>query len=160
MFPADDEGVYARISAAPGRRLFAVAALVGLGALIVALALSPGVGPVGRIGLIAIGAVTVWMANILRRATVAELILDADTLHDDQGRVLARMADVVQVERGPFALKPSNGFTLILRDRAPRAWAPGLWWRMGRRVGVGGVVSAGQAKFMAECIAMRISAGG
>ena len=157
MFPADADGVYARISAAPGRRWFAVLALVGLGGLIVALGLSPGVAPLGRVGLIAIGAATVWVADLLRRATLGELVLDADGLRDDQGQVLARMGDIVQVERGAFALKPSNGFTLVLRQRAPRAWVPGLWWRLGRRVGIGGVVSAAQAKFMAECIAMRLA---
>jgi hypothetical protein len=46
---------------------------------------------------------------------------------------------------------------LRLSDKAPRAWYPGLWWRMGRRVGIGGVTSAAQTKAMAEIIAAMIA---
>jgi hypothetical protein len=56
------------------------------------------------------------------------------------------------VERGVFAFKPSNGFTIRLKSKAPAAWQPGLWWRAGRSVGVGGVTSSTPAKFMAEQI--------
>jgi hypothetical protein len=66
------------------------------------------------------------------------------------------MDGIRSVERGAFAFKPSHGFTLVMKEKQPRAWAPGLWWRLGRRVGVGGVTSAGQTKFMAEQIALRI----
>jgi hypothetical protein len=61
------------------------------------------------------------------------------------------------VERGAFALKPSNGFTLVMKHKSPRAWAPGIWWRTGYRVGVGGVTAAGQSRFMAEQIALMIA---
>jgi hypothetical protein len=79
-------------------------------------------------------------------------------IRTSNGEVLARMDEILAVDRGAFAFKPSNGFTLKLNTKKPRAWAPGLWWRFGRRVGVGGVTSAGQAKFMAEQIALRITA--
>jgi hypothetical protein len=57
-------------------------------------------------------------------------------------------------------MKPSNGFTVVMETKQPRAWAPGLWWRVGRRVGVGGVTGASQTKFMAEQIALRLAQGG
>ena len=69
---------------------------------------------------------------------------------------MARLDDVQSVERGAFALKPSNGFTLVMKHKNQRAWAPGMWWRMGYRVGVGGVTAAGQSRFMAEQIALQI----
>ena len=77
-------------------------------------------------------------------------------MRDSSGTVLARIDEIRSVVRGTFALKPSNGFTLVLNSKKPRAWMPGLWWRLGRRVGVGGVTNAGQAKFMAERISMMI----
>lgn len=75
------------------------------------------------------------------------------------GRPLALMEDIQEIERGMFALKPSNGFVVRLKTKAAPAWAPGLWWRTGRRLGVGGVTSAGAAKAMADLLALRLQGG-
>ena len=61
------------------------------------------------------------------------------------------------VDRGLFAFKPSNGFVVVLSQGGWRGWAPGLWWRLGRRLGVGGVTSAAQAKAMAEILSIEIA---
>ncbi|MEO0931422.1 MAG: hypothetical protein AAFY14_12360, partial [Pseudomonadota bacterium] len=98
-----------------------------------------------------------WLAERLRRATLLRIELTATDIRDSSGMVLATMDDIIGVDRGIFAFKPSNGFTLVMKNKKPRSWAPGLWWRLGRRVGVGGVTSAGQAKFMAEQIAFRLN---
>ena len=37
-----------------------------------------------------------------------------------------------------------------LSRRMTAGWAPGVWWRFGRRLGVGGSVSGFEAKAMAE----------
>ena len=92
----------------------------------------------------------------MRRVTELTIELTETDLQDSSGMVLAQIDDVRSVQRGTFAFKPSNGFTPVLKIKKPRAWLLGLWWRIGRRVGVGGVTSAGQAKFMAERINMMI----
>jgi len=63
---------------------------------------------------------------------------------------------------GALFLVVFGGAVLLVAERLrratqPRAWSPGMWWRMGRRVGIGGTVAAGPAKFMAEQIALRIA---
>jgi hypothetical protein len=156
MMTPDQDGVYARVVASPARRVFAVATLAGLGVLLALLVVIEPISGIWNAVLLAMGFGCLWLADWLRRATRLSIDLTEDGLRDSSGRVLAAMADVVRVERGVFAFKPSNGFTLVLRKRQPRAWAPGLWWRVGRRVGVGGVLPSGPAKFMAEMIAMRI----
>ena len=83
------------------------------------------------------------------------MLTDTD-LRDSDGVVLARLDQIIRVDRGAMAMKPANGFTLVLDARQPFGWAPGMWWRLGRRVGVGGVAVAHQAKFMAEVIAERM----
>ena len=75
-------------------------------------------------------------------------------LTDSGGRVIAARDAIVRVDRNPMALKPSNGFTLHMADRQDRAWQPGLYWRIGRRVGVGGLTSPGVAKALADRIAL------
>ena len=157
MFDPDKDGIIARAAASPMRRGFACAVLYGLGGLLIYIALAQPPAMIWIIFLIGFGAAVLFLAHRMRQATTVALELTQDTLRDDRGRVLAQLDQVRSVERGAFALKPSNGFTLVMHDKAPAAWQPGLWWRMGRRVGVGGTLSSGPAKFMAEQIALRIA---
>lgn len=157
MFQPDQDGVLARVYASPMRRVFACAVLYGLGALLVYVALVRPPAILWLLFLLGFGLSVLVLAECMRRATRRTLILTQDSIIDDLGRILTTVAEIKSVERGVFALKPSNGFTLVLNTTGPRAWQPGLWWHSGRRLGVGGVVSSGPAKFMAERIAMLIS---
>jgi hypothetical protein len=132
--------------------------LVGLGALLIYLAFRHPPGQfLWQAFLIVFGVVVLALADWFRRATHVTLELTDQELRESTGRILFRVEDATRVERGAFALKPSNGFLVHLKARQPRVWAPGLWWRGGRRVGVGGVTSAGQAKAMAEILSAMIA---
>ena len=156
MFEPDQNGIYAVVEASPGRRLFAYGVQFLLGGLVIYVSLvqPPALG--WLIFMLAFGALMIVQAERLRRATLMTISLTEDAIVDSEGTVLARIADVTAVERGALAFKPSNGFTLVTKTKQPRRWVPGMWWCIGRRVGIGGVTGAGQTKFMAEQIALRI----
>ena len=154
----DEREILARVDAAPARRWLAIGVLVALAVLLLSLVVdSPTGGVLGRVLLLLTTAAVGWMAYGLWEATRVGLILTRDGIEDDTGAVLATMDAIEKVERGAFAFKPSNGFLLVLREPMERHWAPGLWWRLGRRVGVGGVCGAGQTKAMADILAMELS---
>ncbi|MEJ6397768.1 hypothetical protein [Yoonia sp. 208BN28-4] len=157
MFQPDQDGIYATVSASPMRRLFACGVLFLLGGLVIYIALLPPFKVVLTPLLLALGIGTLVIGDKLRRATLLSVYLTADDVRSSDGEVLATLAEIEAVNRGAFAFKPSHGFTLILKSSGPRSWAPGMWWRLGRRLGVGGVTASGQTKFMAEQIALRIS---
>jgi len=148
------DGVIAVAGASPGRRILACGVVYGLGALLIYLAfVEPPALPL-LIILVGFGCAILWLAETLRRVTRLQIVLRAEGLFVDNGMLLAEMDEIISIDRGALAFKPSNGFTLKLKSKHPRSWAPGVWWRFGRFVGVGGAVSAGQAKFMAERIAL------
>ena len=157
LFESDENGVYASFGASSVRRIFACGVLFGLGGLLIYVGLVRPPEPGWLVFLLAMGVGSLWIGERLRRATKIDIELTETEVRDSAGSLLAHLDDVVSVERGAFALKPSNGFTLVLRKRAPRAWVPGMWWRLGNRVGVGGTTPAGPAKFMAEQVALRIA---
>jgi len=133
-----------------------VAMLVCLGALLVYVSFSSQTGFIGRIIVLGLGIAALVYADMLRRATMCEILLTDAGLFDTTGRTLALFDDIENVQRGAFALKPSHGFSLVLKTSQSRVWAPGMWWRFGKRVGVGGVTPPGASKFMAEQIALRL----
>lgn len=141
------------------RRVFALIVLYGLGGILILLAgQAPDPSPWARGVLLVAGVVALIAAEALRRATTQAVVMGETTLATEDGRVICDLAEVVAVDRGAFAFKPSNGFVLKLATPQSRAWAPGLWWRLGRRVGIGGVTHAATAKTMAEAIALQVAA--
>ncbi len=101
----------------------------------------------------------VWSKSACRLVLTEEVLAERD-LDDPTGerqRVLCRIDDIDKVERGTFAFKPSNGFLIRLKTPGTRAWVPGVWWRLGSRIGVGGVTAAGEGKAMADVLASRVA---
>ena len=141
-----DEEVLAALGASAGRRILGVGSVAGLGLtlLYLALAQSPSLG--WQVFMVGFGATCVFLAERIW------LVLTRDGLRDNTGRMIAPVAQIRSVDRGVFAFKPSNGFRILLTEKAPAVWQPGLWWRVGRSVGVGGVTSGTPAKFMTEQI--------
>jgi hypothetical protein len=56
------------------------------------------------------------------------------------------------VDGGVFAFKPAAGFLIHLKAPSTRVYAPGLWWRAGRRIAVGGVTGRAEGKAVSELI--------
>jgi len=131
------------------RRWLALIALVLLSVLLLVLAAGD-VPDLWRLFFFALGGAVLWSGNRLRLSTLNGLVLTREGLQTTEGEMLAAIENVQQVERGVFAFKPSNGFLVRLIKAEPKGWAPGVWWRFGRRIGVGGTLSGGQTRAMAD----------
>lgn len=150
------EKILSQIEASAPRRVFGIATLLTMGALLIYLGLTLPADLLGRVFLLAVGGVALWASDGMRRATNSVVELREDGIYDGDGTLIAALSNIKSLDRGVFAFKPSTGFILRLTDPMPRVWRPGLWWRYGRRVGVGGVTAAHQAKAMAEIISALI----
>ncbi|KMK66333.1 hypothetical protein [Puniceibacterium sp. IMCC21224] len=152
-----EQRILAEVRASAPRRVIGVGMLLFLGGLLIFVALDtpPTIG--WQIFLVVIGLAALWLAGVMYQATKGVLSLTATELRDSDGTVLARIDEISKIDRGMFAMKPSNGFTLLLNRPQARCWRPGLWWRLGRRVAVGGVTPGSQTKPMADVIAALVS---
>ena len=147
-----NQDILAIVEASPARRWIGVIMLAVLGGMVIYVALAAPPDPGWQAFLIGVGAISLWMAEKMRRATEQRIELTESELRSSDGMVIVKVSDIEKVDRGTFAIKPSNGFIIKSKTPAPRVWRPGLWWRVGRRVGVGGVTPAGQTKAMSEIL--------
>ncbi len=153
---ASEGEVIAVLQVSPGRRWLGILMMAGLSIVLVYMASRVPFGA-AQIGVIAIALLILWAAHRQHQATQIALELTLTELRVQGGSVLAKVDDMTRIDRGALAFKPSNGFLIHLRSRHPREWVPGVYWRARRRMGVGGVTSAGEAKYMAETIATLIA---
>ncbi len=134
------------------RSVTGLTVMAGMGALLLSAAYQQ--DGIARALLVAAGLAAVAAALSLWRGRHDCLRWTAAGLVDGTDQIIAPRADVVSVERSAMAMRPSNGFSLRLSRRLGFAWKPGLYWRIGRRVGVGGLTSPGLAKALADHIAL------
>jgi len=160
MTDGNETRVLARLNPSAPRRVVGTAMLAAIGVLLIWVVVRhPPPQMIGLAFLLVVGVGTLWMAARLWLATAQGLELtDTELRESHSHRALARMADIVSVDRGAFAVKPTAGFALHMRQPGRMAWAPGLWWQVGRRIGVGGVTHRHEARLMAEILAERLKA--
>ena len=150
----DTEEILAQLSPAPGRWFFGLVVQYALAAVLLYIAIVfPPRELVFHVLLVGLAAGTIFLAERGRRVKRMTVYLGREGLWDSEGRAIARIDQIKSVERGALAFKPSNGFLLRMTTAPGRVWVPGLWWRVGKNVGVGGTTPAGASKFMAELVA-------
>lgn len=150
--------VLVKLEVAQVRRYFGVLTLgiLGVGLLYVA-AIYPPTEIIGLLVTVLLGAAFVWSAYRLYQATADTIILTRDDITTASGRLICTLDEIDSVDRGFFAFKPSNGFLIRLKQSGKRSWAPGMWWQIGKRIGIGGVTSPRQSKEMVAIISVMLS---
>lgn len=148
----EDEEILMTLQVATARRLVAVSAQGLLGLLFVYLSFTFAGSLLARLALLLASGGCLLGAITMYSVTRSAIELTNRELRETSGKVLAKLDDIASVDRGAFAFKPTNGFIVVLKETHPRAWRLGLWWRFGKRIGIGGVTNVGQNKAMAEIL--------
>lgn len=147
------------LAPSPLRLWFTVVSLGLLGGLMLWMSLSqPPAVPGLRVVLLVAGGGLLWGAVALVRLRDRSLVLTPEALVDSHAGEICRFDEVEEISRGAFAARPARGFTLRLARGGATRWVPGLWWRIGRSIGVGGMAGAGQTRIMADLIEARLAA--
>jgi hypothetical protein len=149
----DPDEVLVTMTPKPARRVFASGVTGLLGAILLYVAAAtPPADLIWLAFLVALGAFSLWWAWRVWQATAVKLELTRTELREETGRRLCAIENVDRVDSGAFAFKPAAGFLIHLKEPMDRATAPGLWWRAGRRVAIGGATARGEGKAVAELI--------
>ena len=149
--------IIARLQIAPFRRWAGVIvlALIGVGLIYSGLVYPPST-LLGRLAIFLLGFLVLLQAYWNLQVRSGSLILKEDGLWVEDGPQLAALDNIETVQVSAFSIKPSNGFAVVLRSPVRFKWVPGLYWCVGRRIGVGGATHPSQAKAMAELLSRLI----
>ena len=145
--------ILARLDPSLGRRWFGAITLTLIGILLLYISFfNPPQLLAWKILLPVIALGFLWQAQWNLRVTKTGLVLTREGLFDAQGNQICALYNMMEIDRGIFAFKPSNGFLIRLHEPEPSAWAPGLYWRLGRRLGIGEATRTEQARAMADLL--------
>jgi hypothetical protein len=149
--------IIARLQIAPFRRWAGVIvlALIGVGLIYSGLVYPPST-LLGRFAIFLLGSLVLLQAYWNLQVRSGSLTLKEDGLWVEDGPPQAGLDNIETVQVSAFSIKPSNGFAVVLRSPVRFKWVPGLYWCVGRRIGVGGATHPSQAKAMAELLSRLI----
>lgn len=152
------QAVLAEARVSTPRRLFAafLLAAVGLGLAWSGVRLAP--MSVSGALMIGAGAAALWLALQLVLASGQGVVLTGAGLRDGDGTVIVDLDAVAAIDSGLLSARPSNGFVIRTRGRQLPGWRPGLWWRLGHRVGVGGILPKAPTRALAERLSRLVAA--
>ena len=151
----DADSIEMKVS--PFRRWFAAGTVALTGVIFLGMALqNPPNGALLQLMIWALAALLLASALKLWRDTEVGVRLVGTRLETCAGELIVAMEDVEAIERGHFAFRPSNGFSLSLKRKAALRWRMGLWWTAGKRAAFGGAASSVEAKRLAEAIEHRL----
>lgn len=142
-----------RLAKRPSRVWLSIIIHSGLAGLLWIVAFAPSIKDgAGQFVLLILGSMVFYQTIRLYQKRNGEIRLLDDRLVDECGQILCMIANIKHIERGIFALKPSHGFLIILKEPMKRGWNVGLWWRIGRHVGIGGLTGRDAGKMMADAL--------
>ena len=151
---SQSDHVLVRVSASAFRRWSALGLLIVFAIIMVQIAVElPSDRLAAKAGLTAMGALLIFQAVRVWSNSRFSLELTPEGLRwTKTGEYLARIEEIEDVNTSIIALRPATGFLVILRSASAPRSAPGMWWRVGKRIGVGGVTPKYEAKAMAEML--------
>lgn len=146
-----------RIGSSPARRGFLLVCMAVLGFLLVWLGFRAGEGGlIVQALLVGFGVLVLSRLPQFNRSASKSIILTEAGLVDSDGAMICELDNIASVERGTFAFRPTNGFMIRTKASGSFGWQPGMWWRIGKRLGVGGILNASQTKLMADMLLAQI----
>lgn len=153
LLDADPDEILIRVDASPLRRSIGAGALFLLCIVVLWHGYQKYSASGDGLGLILLALAGIYGALRFWQRSAIGLVLTPTELREAGGRRLVCVADIVAVERDAFGIiRPANGFVIVTRDSLPAAILPGIWWRFGKRIGVGGLTGAGEGKAMVELL--------
>ena len=105
-----------------------------------------------RLGFILVGLFLLGLTYLFYFNTGKALILYEDRLVSTDGELLFELKNIASIENGLFSFKPSNGVLFRLKEPMRVKWRLGLWWRFGKRVGIGGCTQKSSINLAVEII--------
>ncbi|MEM7643654.1 MAG: hypothetical protein AAF366_14145 [Pseudomonadota bacterium] len=146
------------LAPSPARRIFGLLTQGLLGLLLIWIGLATPPEDLGwRAFLLVLGAIALVLAIRGWTGSAVPLVLSPKGLYQADGTAVAPLESIESIDRALFTFKPSNGFLIRLKEPLGRAWVPGMWWRVGRRVGVGGVTGGAQTKIVADALSAMVA---
>ena len=94
----------------------------------------------------------IWFRSFLQRYSKVGFLINQSGLFNLDGSIVCEIGDIERIDVSPYTFKSANGFIVILKTKSSFKSIPGLYWRLGKRLSIGGLVSKNESKFLSHTL--------
>ena len=91
---------------------------------------------------------TLWFKKFISQHPKVGFLLNQEGIFNLDNSIVCRIEDIETIDTSPYTFRSANGFIVFLRERSTFKIVPGLYWRLGNRISIGGLVSKAESKFL------------
>ncbi len=91
----------------------------------------------------------VWLRKFLNHYSKIGFLINKVGLFDLNENIICKIDDIKRIDASPYTFKSANGFLILLDTKSSFKSIPGLYWRYGHRISIGGLVSKHESKYLA-----------
>ena len=99
--------------------------------------------------LIAIG---YWFRRFLRIYAKIGFNINSSGLFNLDNTLICSIAEIDRVDVSPYTFKSANGYIIHLKTKSGFKFVPGLFWQLGRRISIGGMISKSESKYLSNTL--------
>ena len=92
--------------------------------------------------------VALWFKRFLSRYSNVGFLLSRDGLCNLDKSLICKIEDIERIDVSPYTFKSANGFIVFSKTKSSFNSVPGLYWQLGNRISIGGLVSKNESKLL------------
>ena len=93
-----------------------------------------------------------WFRRFLRVYAKIGFNINDSGLFNLDNTLICSITDIERVDVSPYTFKSANGFIIHLKTRSAFKFVPGLFWQIGRRISIGGMISKSESKYLSNTL--------
>ena len=93
-----------------------------------------------------------WFKSFLNRYSKMGFLINQEGLFNLDKSLICRIDEIDQIDTSPYTFKSANGFIVILKTKNSFKTVPGLYWRLGKRISIGGLIAKNESKFVSSTL--------
>ena len=93
-----------------------------------------------------------WFRRFLRVYAKVGFNINDSGLFNLDNTLICSITDIERVDVSPYTFKSANGFIIHLKKRSAFKFVPGLFWQVGRRISIGGMISKSESKYLSNTL--------
>ena len=93
-----------------------------------------------------------WLKRFLNRYSKIGFLINELGMFNLDESLIFKMDEIERIDVSPYTFKSANGFIILLKTKSSFKFIPGLYWRLGNRISIGGLVSKNESKFLSTTL--------
>ena len=93
-----------------------------------------------------------WFRRFLRSYKKIGFVINELGFFNLDKTLICSIENIDKVDVSPYTFKSANGFIIHLRTSGTLKFVPGLFWQVGRRISIGGMISKSESKYLSNTL--------